>query len=195
MSADNVPSSGRSNNDRINLSSPDVAMTSLLSGSPPSVIFDVRNDPTTSLIVAIPLLQRYPYFLQQSVSHHSSSAITIVSPDLLWTIKVHTTSDSAVTWDNVFKAIFRALSEPLQDSEWGLANNERRDNMLTSMEQRTSSSHNGRGDRVRRVDWLGRRTLFAGLVKDDDFVTERSLPGQELEGDVWVAKFMERTSA
>ncbi|KAF9227011.1 hypothetical protein BS17DRAFT_440895 [Gyrodon lividus] len=46
-----------------------------------------------------------------------------------------------------------------------------------------------RNHSVLRVDWLGSKVLFGGLVRDDDFAHRRLFPGTEGPPETWVVKF------
>jgi len=81
------------------------------------------------------------------------------------------------------------LQAPIEDSEWGMlcADKDLRKKMEKAAKRRDENF--GGLKKVRRIDWLGEKTSFKGLEKDDDFVKARLLPGGEACKETWVVKF------
>ncbi|KAF8513110.1 hypothetical protein BU17DRAFT_53415, partial [Hysterangium stoloniferum] len=114
--------------------------------------------------------------------------LRIVSREFPWTLEVSNRDQSIVTCADVFNVIYAALSVPLTDSEWTLADDVKKDSMMRANRNRRGGSVR----RLRRIDWLGSRVYFKGLFKDDGLGRSRLLPEEDLWPDTWVVKFGSR---
>lgn len=114
-------------------------------------------------------------------------------------------SDTYVSVDDVWNALHRELQRRVDQGEWaiagqvgdGLRGSKRDSNSPQARMERARDRRNKNGDRddrVRRIDWLGRKTSFTGFLRDEQTMKEVSLPGgrrrdEEDDIEVWVAKF------
>jgi len=149
-------------------------------------------------------------------------SLRIVSLDFPWVIDVMVAADDdldgriaktksgtgggvqGVRVVDVWKALQRELQWPVNPSEWAMAGqvsgvaskskgskDEPQGRMTRALARRQAGGD--RDDLVRRVDWLGRRRKFTGLVREEQTMRVGSLPGRRTKGeedvDVWVAKF------
>ncbi|KAG2148728.1 uncharacterized protein EDB93DRAFT_371887 [Suillus bovinus] len=123
-----------------------------------------------------------------------------------------------VTCLDVLATLHAALQRPLTDTEWATAERDRRASIIRARDHRpmiqpalqgssnsaartrltvrsafdASASNNRPAQRERlllRVDWLGSRVAFAGLIKDEAFARSRLIPGSEEPPETWVVKF------
>ncbi|KAG1846096.1 hypothetical protein DFJ58DRAFT_799857, partial [Suillus subalutaceus] len=44
-------------------------------------------------------------------------------------------------------------------------------------------------NRLKRIDWLGDKTMFEGLERDKEFEKKRHLPGSVSVAETWVVRF------
>lgn len=122
--------------------------------------------------------------------------------------------DQGVTCGDIWKALYYNLRQPIMDSELAILRSCARDaygggafqrlhHIRTAAARRMQSANaagmNGAGlpaenATLRRVDWLGRKTLFVGLRKDTDgsVAANALLPDREPCEETWVALFKER---
>jgi len=110
----------------------------------------------------------------------------LISKSFPWSIDIMYTP--LITCEMVWDAIYAALQEPLADSEWGL--------LLDREEtrQRVERAAKKRSDRdkiLKRIDWLGEKTLFKGLEKDEAFQRLRLIPGADPCAETWMVRFGE----
>lgn len=115
-----------------------------------------------------------------------------------------------MTCFKVLTALHAALQRPLTDTEWGAAGEDKHKSLLRARDRRRAiipSENSGERTRrtvrfadtiqeparsehaVLRVDWLGPRVAFGGLIKDDTFARRRLIPGAENPPETWVVKF------
>ncbi|KAG1827766.1 hypothetical protein EV424DRAFT_1389084 [Suillus variegatus] len=123
-----------------------------------------------------------------------------------------------VTCLDVLATLHAALQRPLTDTEWGTAGRDRRASLIRARDRRPmiqpalqGSSNSAARTRptvrfapnalvpnhmsmqrerlLLRVDWLGSRVAFAGLIKDEAFAKSRLIPGGGEPPETWVVKF------
>jgi len=81
------------------------------------------------------------------------------------------------------------LQEPIADSEWGIVcslDNARRGTIEKAAKARMEKD---KVKKLKRIDWLGDKTAFRGLEKDDEFAKNRLLPEATACPETWVVKF------
>lgn len=83
------------------------------------------------------------------------------------------------------------LQDPIADSEWGLATLNK---TLRETIERAANARKSKNKALKRVDWLGEKTVFVGLEKDEEFEKRRLLPGMTPCPETWVAKFKARAA-
>lgn len=105
----------------------------------------------------------------------------------------------------VLTVLHDALQHPLTDAEWGSAGDDKHASLLRARDRRLAIIPHNSGARTRstmrfadenqrsvgepivlRVDWLGSRVAFGGLVKDDTFAKRRLIPGAKEPPETWV---------
>ncbi|KAG2148730.1 uncharacterized protein EDB93DRAFT_372033 [Suillus bovinus] len=128
------------------------------------------------------------------------------------------TGEECVTCLDVLTTLYATLQRPLTDTEWATAGRDRRASLIRARDRRPMIQHALQGSsnsaaRTRptvrsaphalapndrlvqrerlllRVDWLGSRVAFAGLIKDEAFARSRLIPGSEEPPETWVVKF------
>lgn len=126
-------------------------------------------------------------------------------------------AEQGVTCLDVLTTLYIALQRPLSDTEWGAAAEDKQASLVRARDGRLNLKPALRGSsstgacttprpRVRfasdvdmqparqepsvlRVDWLGSRVMFGGLVKDEAFARRRLIPGGREPPETWVVKF------
>jgi len=146
--------------------------------SPESTSFvDIRLDPT--VLAPIP-------GITDPATLSGATTLRLVSPHFPWTLEVRSRIPSSpVTCGDVFMAIHTALSLPLTNSEWSLADDAKKNSIMRANRNRRG----GNVRRLRRIDWLGSKVYFKGLAKDDGLGRSRLLPEDNFWPDTWVVKF------
>lgn len=126
-------------------------------------------------------------------------------------------AEQGVTCLDVLTALHAALQRPLSDTEWGAAAEDKHASLVRARDCRLNMKPAVRGSsstgacttarpRVRfvsdvdaqpaqrepsilRVDWLGSRVMFGGLIKDETFARRRLIPGAREPSETWVVRF------
>ncbi|KAG1738401.1 uncharacterized protein EDB91DRAFT_1138610 [Suillus paluster] len=145
--------------------------------------------------------------------------IRLVSPDFPWAFDISPSAgEECVTCLGDLAALHAALQRPLTDTEWGTAGDDKRASLIRArvrrlgMEPALHGSSNSasrtrstvsfapsadasnhrpvqRWPPLLRVDWLGSRVAFVGLVKDEMFARDRLIAGGGEAPETWVVKF------
>ncbi|KAJ6582595.1 hypothetical protein DFH09DRAFT_1145609, partial [Mycena vulgaris] len=129
------------------------------------------------------------YMLNRHLIATASAAthVRLISQAFPWSIEI--LSHEPVTCEDVGNALYAAFQQPVLDSEWGVIvdDKELRDKIEEAAKRRAESD----GDaRLKRIDWLGADTIFAGLERMEEFQEERLLPGTEPCAETWVVKLV-----
>jgi hypothetical protein len=163
------------------------------------VKYDVRHPPKDNIPGAF-----YDRHKKEFATRTPTFHMRLVSKEVPWTIEIDFKEKAsiypygqnmsyAVNVGDVWKALHNALQEPLRDSEWallldGFSSWTERDARRRNIEQ-AAEKWSGKGPVVKRIDWLGDKTVFKGLVKDDSFARHRLMPGMKWCPDTWVVRF------
>ncbi|KAH7925652.1 hypothetical protein BV22DRAFT_1160389 [Leucogyrophana mollusca] len=197
---------------------PPPAVHPFLASPHPSIVYDVRLPPT-ALHLHPPYPSPSPSSLYTHLTAPLHPAhprrIRLISRAFPWAFDL-AYAHRGITCLDVLAALHSALQAPLADAEWGAADEERRAGLRRARERRVGmvvgvgvgtdvgvdvdvGKRLGMGARVGtgtgesrgllRVDWLGRRTVFAGLVRDEEFARRRLYPGSECPPETWVVEF------
>ncbi|KAG1736015.1 hypothetical protein EDB19DRAFT_1723163 [Suillus lakei] len=136
--------------------------------------------------------------------------IRLISPDFPWAFDIGpdpSAEEECVTCLNVLAALHAALQHPLTDTDL-LRARDRRLGIRPALQGSSDSAARTRptvrsapgGDALNhrpvqreplllRVDWLGSRVAFVGLMKDEAFARSRLIPGGEEPPETWVVRF------
>jgi len=74
----------------------------------------------------------------------------------------------------------------MADSEWGMIVTDER--LKARVENAAKKREPDAHQKLKRIDFLGKGTMFKGLEKDQDFATQRLLPGADPCPDTWVVR-------
>ncbi|KAH6906386.1 hypothetical protein BKA70DRAFT_1372447 [Coprinopsis sp. MPI-PUGE-AT-0042] len=109
---------------------------------------------------------------------HATSYMRLISHKFPWSIDI-----------KLPPAIYHALQQPLEDSEWGMIVMDRkaRERVEGAMKKRMEAAPSSPPG-PKRIDYLGDSTLFKGLEKDGEFIKLRTMPGEGVAPETWVLK-------
>ncbi|KIJ49505.1 hypothetical protein M422DRAFT_65999 [Sphaerobolus stellatus SS14] len=140
-------------------------------------VFDIRLDPT----ILLPI-----HGISEPATLSGARCLRLVSPHFPWTLEVRSRNPQGpITCSDIFFALHTALSLPLTNSEWSLADDARKNSIMRANRNRRGGSVR----RLRRIDWLGSKVYFKGLTKDDGLGRSRLLPEDDFWPDTWVVRF------
>lgn len=144
------------------------------------VRYDVRKAPSDGILFSTAAqLGPSPALLSTTPS------IRIISHSFPWALDIR----APVTCLAVFEGLHKMLQEPIADSEWGIVcslDKARRETIEKAAKARTEKD---KVKKLKRIDWLGDKTAFRGLEKDDEFAKNRLLPEATACPETWVVKF------
>ncbi len=142
----------------------------------------------------------YDTYCNAPATNEPTESVRLISEEFPWTIDISVRSGhggGAVTCGDVWRGIHYALQEPLTQSEWAILMsnkdssagwNERFRNVVQGMR--------GREPRIpRRVDWLGRNTVFWGLAQNGEFALKMLRPGTKPCRHTYVVNFVKKGSS
>lgn len=104
--------------------------------------------------------------------------------------------DKGVQLGHIWDVLYHYLYEPVQPAEWAtmvqLLHTDEARTWRTAVEEYAERRREQEGASqlvVRRIDWLGRRCVFRGLGKDEEYAKLMLLPGEEECSETWMVKF------
>ena len=142
------------------------------------VLFDLRKDPRRANRHEFERHDRYSLFSQPVKN------VRLVCKDFPWPIEI---KDEWVVCGTIWEKVYNELQVYITESEWALASEEVRRRIDRAVRFREAETGN-RELRPRRIDWLGEKTLFAGLERDNAYVQSAALPGKREMVDTWVIR-------
>jgi len=155
----------------------------MLTVSSLGIKWDVRDSPAHIRARSNP---RQTNGLTSPALSSQSRYLCIISYDFPWTLAITTQDNRPLTVMDVLEALHQSLHKEVRRAEWALAPDVQRYMMLKANKARRKSTI---AMGIRRVDWLGSRCMFKGLERDDELVSRRLMPGDQLNPEVWVARF------
>ncbi|KAG2101320.1 uncharacterized protein F5147DRAFT_314536 [Suillus discolor] len=183
----------------------------LLSMSSMPLIYDLRFPPASLTFPSSSPYAGYGYeLLFFPLAPERPRQIRLISPNFPWTFDIGpdpSAGEEGVTCLDILTFLHAALQRPLTDTEWGTAGRDRRASLMRARDRRpmisaartrsTARSAPGvsalnpvqRERLLLRVDWLGSRVTFAGLIKDEAFARSRLIPGGGEPPETWVVRF------
>lgn len=144
--------------------------------------FDLRKEPRKANRDAF--MQHCNY----SILGQTVRTLRLVCKDFPWPIEIE---NEWVTCGVVWLSVYAALQHPITESEWAMASEKQRDKIKRAVRHREAESGNN-DMKPKRIDWLGDVTVFAGLVRDDTFVKQVTMPGRKDTVDTWVVRLSAR---
>ncbi|KAJ7045879.1 hypothetical protein C8F04DRAFT_1066497 [Mycena alexandri] len=152
----------------------------LASDSTP-VRYDVRRKARNEIAQPTYMANRLLFATASSAAH-----VRLISKAFPWSIDIM--SHSPVTCEAVWDALYAALQQYIEDSEWGMVVN--MDKKLRDSIEKAAKKRNewDPDKKLKRVDWLGANTIFKGLDKMEEYTDQRLLPDAEPCFETWVVK-------
>ncbi|KZT43592.1 hypothetical protein SISSUDRAFT_1040055 [Sistotremastrum suecicum HHB10207 ss-3] len=106
-------------------------------------------------------------------TYSNATMIRIVSPEFPWIFDISRQDAGTVTTNDVLNMLHQHLQTPLSDSEWVFADEKQKSVLRKAYEARRNDEH---VTHLKRIDWLGKNTMFAGLHR----VTESNTKGGKI---------------
>lgn len=146
--------------------------------------FDVKKKPRTEILASTYYSNCHVPATANGVAH-----LRLISKAFPWAIDI--ISQTPVTCEAVWDALYSALQEPIADSEWGMiiGMKKQREIVEKAAKKRIEADTRNEDKRMKRIDYLGDVTLFKGLDKDEDYEKLRLPPGEKPCPETWVVKF------
>ncbi|KAG8901294.1 hypothetical protein FRB99_005409 [Tulasnella sp. 403] len=138
-----------------------------------NAIWDVRFDASQAYTLAanvlIPMSQHFEMLATQPMMRR----IQLISRHFAWTIVVE--NPNGVRLVDVLYRIHSSLRKTVAKNEFDVVPPISQSEILRAYQRNYSTSQLGRTreDGLKRVDFLGKRTLFAGIQKDDSYINSR----------------------
>ncbi|KAG1827772.1 hypothetical protein EV424DRAFT_596251 [Suillus variegatus] len=191
----------------ISLIDEDTQIAYLLAAPCAQLVYDLRYPPNS---LSFPPSSSYAgwgsEFLRVPLTVARHNRIRLISQDFPWAFNIGpepSAIEQGVTCLDVLNALHAALQRPLSDTEWGAAAQDKRASLVRARDRRLNmkpalwlrSVLNADAQPARqeplilRVDWLGSRVAFGGLVKDEAFARRRLIPGAGEPPETWVVRF------
>ncbi|KAJ7282898.1 hypothetical protein C8J57DRAFT_1499859 [Mycena rebaudengoi] len=139
----------------------------ILASDSTQIRYDVKKKARNEIAPATYMPCRGLFATASSASH-----IRLISKSFPWSIDVM--SNTPVTCEAIWDALYAALQQHLADSEWGLAigDKKQRDTIEKSARKRMETDPD---TKYKRIDWLGNNTIFKGLDRLEEFQELRLL--------------------
>ncbi|KAF5357299.1 hypothetical protein D9758_005876 [Tetrapyrgos nigripes] len=142
---------------------------------------DLRKKPRSDITASTYHAYRHTQAMAYPVTN-----MRLICKSFPWTIDIVTTQ-SPITVEAVWEAMYAGLQEHLHDSEWGFACQDKK--LRETIEKAAENRRKGDGDKVlKRIDWLGEATVFKGLEKSEEFEKVRLFPGSPPVAETWIIK-------
>ncbi|KIO15529.1 hypothetical protein M407DRAFT_13253, partial [Tulasnella calospora MUT 4182] len=155
--------------------SPPLSDSSSLGGF--NIVFDVRVKPSKAYIPstdgsALPLTEYFNVPATQPLQRR----IQLISRYTGWRIVVE--NPKGVTIGDVLYRIRDSMNKIASKEEFNSVAEDAQADILKAYQRNCSATSNGAKLRdlqegLKRVDWLGKRTLFAGIQKDEAYISRR----------------------
>jgi len=156
----------------------------LLAANTTPVVFDIRASVHDQLRQAPNSLHRQHYGMPATQT--GATTVRIISKEFPWSFDIKSGSGGPVTVQDLLQGIYIGLQGRLTDTEWGGA-----DEVRKRAIERANTARRAMPvvDRPKRIDWLGHRVFFAGLVHDEVFAQRCLAPGRHPCQETWVVRF------
>lgn len=94
-----------------------------------------------------------------------------------------------ITCRDIWDAVYNALQQDLDDSEWGMMVMEKKWRETVEKAAKMRMDEDRSSNKLKRIDLLGESTMFKGLEKDEELENVRLLPGMEACPETWFVVF------
>ncbi len=156
----------------------------LLAANSTPVVFDVRASVHDQFRSSTNAMHYHQYGMPATQT--GATTVRIISKEFPWSFDIRSGSGGPVTVQDLLQGIYIGLQGRLTDTEWGGA-----DEVRKRAIERANTARRAMPivDRPKRVDWLGHRIYFAGLVHDEVFAQRCLAPGRHPIPETWVVRF------
>ncbi|KDQ55748.1 hypothetical protein JAAARDRAFT_133386 [Jaapia argillacea MUCL 33604] len=168
------------------------SLNPILASDTTLIRYDIRKEPSSSILAST-----FTQYRNERAISNPTNHLRLVCKDFPWVIEIKLPTGGLLTCEHVWQAIYNALQVDIVDSEWGIlvvcgGNNQedRRKGMLKAAKKRGDNS--GGPVKMKRIDWLGDKTMFKGLDRDDGFAEKMIMPGTDRCDETWVIKLGDR---
>jgi hypothetical protein len=158
----------------------DVAIHTVLSPAPHNaqthILYDARFKPEKAYISTHPPRKLPDDIASAAATMPAVPKLRLVAKECPWAITVK--NPEGVTVTDCLEAVYTALDQPMTEGEWWIAQDEERAKILETYKHNCSDAAGTPKKRkleegVKRIDYLGERTLVVGLTKDDGLIKAR----------------------
>ncbi|KAG2038368.1 hypothetical protein BDR03DRAFT_954583, partial [Suillus americanus] len=102
--------------------------------------------------------------------------ILIISKAFPWSIVIYAPTGSVVTCGTIFEELHKQLQRHVEGPEWAMLAVDKTRKEAVEKAAR-SRQEKDKINRLKRIDWLGDKSMFEGLERDKEFEKKRHLPG------------------
>lgn len=156
----------------------------LLDATSSPLIWDVRQPPTTLTAKSSTSRIFGPNALSFPVVSSGAGHIRIISKDFPWSLEIGPKS-RALTATEILHHLYDLLQRPFDDAVWGTIDDNKRDIIERAWKRREEDEN-----KMKNVDWLGKRYMFKGFCRDEKFAAKRLIPGGTTVSETWVVSFV-----
>ncbi|KAG1851948.1 hypothetical protein F4604DRAFT_1660687 [Suillus subluteus] len=114
--------------------------------------------------------------------------ILIISKEFPWSIDIRAPVGSVVTCGTIFEELHKQLQRHIEGAEWAMVAVDRTRKEAVEKAAKLRQEKD-KIKRLKRIDWLGDKSMFEGLAKDKEFEKMIHLPGNVRVAETWVARF------
>ena len=149
------------------------------------VRFDIRNAAREGIFG-----NTYLYYgLQPAlITEAPVTKIRLYSKAFPWTIDI-VSEQHPITCRDIWDAIYDALQQDIEDSEWGVMVMEKKWRDAVEKAAKSRMERDPSSKKLKRIDFLGDSTMFKGLEKDEVHEKVRLLPGTDACAETWFVSF------
>jgi len=147
--------------------------------------FKVTGKPRQEILASTFFTFRHIPALATPTTH-----MRLFSKHFPWSIEIPSQQD--ITCEKIWSAIWSALQQPLEDSEWGMLcaggeTGQKRIDEIRAANRKRLDLNSFADKRLLRCDYLGEKVWFVGLEKDEQYQNKRLMPGlQPMEENTWL---------
>lgn len=145
--------------------------------------YDVRKAPEHGMDMGC----YYGFSGRSAGAKKELTTLHLISKDFPWSFTVEGDEAKPITCNDVWQKLHEELELALENCLWGALDDKRRRKIVANFEHRKREDKEG-DTQLMRMDWLGRRTVFVGVEKDDAFAKSRALPGSDDGEETWIVK-------
>ncbi|KAG1851946.1 hypothetical protein F4604DRAFT_1496062, partial [Suillus subluteus] len=113
--------------------------------------------------------------------------ILIISKAFPWSIVISAPTGSVITCGRILEELHKQLQRHIEGAEWAMVAVDRTRKEAVEKAAR-SRQEKDKINRLKRIDWLGDKTMFEGLERDKEFEKKRHLPGSVSVAETWVVR-------